>query len=232
MAELKQPVPAEPLLSGAAWVRVIPFLIYIGFLLVADLLERAGIPAQQLRWLYALKIAAVVAALAAFWRHYTELHQWRINALWTAISIVAGLLVFILWIHLDAPWMQIGTAAGFNPVSAGRIDWLLVAVRIGGAALVVPVMEELFWRSFLLRWLEKNDFQTVLPAQVGARSVAIAALLFGFEHNLWLAGIVAGLAYSLLYLRQRALWSAVVAHAVTNGALGIWVVQTGSWNFW
>ncbi len=24
----------------------------------------------------------------------------------------------------------------------------------------------------------------------------------------------------------------VIAHAVTNGALGIWVVATGNWAFW
>jgi uncharacterized protein len=232
MPELNQPVPATPLLSGAAWVRVIPFLVYIGFLLVADLLERAGMTAAQLRWLYPLKIAAVLATLAVFWRHYTELHQWRMSRLWTGISVVTGLVVFVLWINLSSGWLLIGAPGGFDPRSDGQLDWLLVAIRIAGAALVVPVMEELFWRSFLLRWLEKNDFQQVAPARVGLQSIAIAAVLFGFEHNLWLAGIVAGLAYSLLYMRQGSLWSAITAHAVTNGVLGVWVVTTSSWNFW
>ncbi|UUZ55518.1 CAAX prenyl protease-related protein [Massilia sp. H-1] len=129
----------------------------------------------------------MVATLALFWRHYTELHQWRVSAAWSAASVLAGVLVFLLWISLTVGWMQIGTPTGFDPRTAYQADWLLVAVRIIGAALVVPVMEELFWRSFLLRWLENPDFLSVEPARVGLRSVVITAVLFGFEHNLWLA---------------------------------------------
>jgi CAAX prenyl protease-like protein len=114
----------------------------------------------------------------------------------------------------------------------GRIDWLLVAIRIAGAALVVPVMEELFWRSFLMRWIDSPDFESVEPSQLSLKSFAITVLLFGFEHNLWLAGIVAGLAYGWLYKRHQTLWSPILAHAVTNGLLGLWVLRTGNWSYW
>ncbi|HEY0063901.1 MAG TPA: CAAX prenyl protease-related protein [Telluria sp.] len=223
---------SAPLLSRAGWVRVAPFLVYLGFLLLAELLARAGVAASSLRCLYPLKTVAVAATLALFWRHYTELHRPRLCAAWTALSLAAGLLVFVLWINLTAGWMLIGTPGGFDPRTDGRLDLLLVVLRIAGAALVVPVMEELFWRSFLLRWLDNMDFERVDAARVSLRSLAIAAVLFGFEHNLWLAGIVAGLAYSLLYMRSRSLWTAVIAHAVTNGVLGIWVVMTLNWSFW
>jgi CAAX prenyl protease-like protein len=128
--------------------------------------------------------------------------------------------------------MIFGSPAGFDPRSEGRIDWLLVAIRILGAALVVPVMEELFWRSFLMRWVAAPNFESVEPSQLGPKSFIVTVLLFGFEHNLWLAGIVAGAAYSLLYMRHRSLWSPILAHAVTNGLLGIWVVRTGNWSYW
>ena len=147
-------------------------------------------------------------------------------------AIGAGVLVLVLWIKLDASWMTIGMGPGYNPTTDGRIDWLLVAIRIAGAALVVPLMEELFWRSFLMRWVEASDFEAVEPARVGLKGLLVSSLLFGFEHNLWLAGIVAGLAYALLYMRYRNLWSAVLAHAVTNALLGAWVVSTGNWTFW
>ncbi len=42
----------------------------------------------------------------------------------------------------------------------------------------------------------------------------------------------AGLAYGWLYIRARNLWAPIVAHAVTNGALGAYVVTTGHWSFW
>ncbi len=221
-----------PMLNRAAWVRILPFLVYLLFIVVVDLLGRFGVPAQHLRWLYAVKIAAVLATLLVCWRHYTELHRWRVSALWTALAVAAGVIVFVLWIGLGAGWMVVGTPAGFDPRTAGQVDWLMVAVRIGGAALVVPVMEELFWRSFLMRWLDALDFETVDPGRVRLQSVAIAALLFGFEHNQWLAGIVAGLAYSLLYMRQKSLWTPILAHGVTNGVLGLWIVHSGSWSYW
>ena len=54
--------------------------------------------------------------------------------------------VLLLWINLDEPWMRLGGAtAGFRPVDAqGQLIWPLVALRWAGAALVVPVMEEIF----------------------------------------------------------------------------------------
>jgi CAAX prenyl protease-like protein len=56
--------------------------------------------------------------------------------------------------------------------------------------------------------------------------------LFGFEHNLWLAGVVAGAVYGWLYKRYRTLWSPILSHGITNGLLGLWVVSTGNWSYW
>jgi CAAX prenyl protease-like protein len=141
-------------------------------------------------------------------------------------------VVLVLWVSLDAGWMIVGSSPGYDPRVDGRIDWLLVAIRIAGAALVVPVMEELFWRSFLMRWIDAADFESVEPSQLSLKSFVITVLLFGIEHNLWLAGIVAGIAYGWLYKRYRNLWSPILAHAVTNGLLGLWVLRTGSWSYW
>ena len=226
------PASSAPLLTPAAWARSIPFLVYLLFIVVADLLGRFGVPAADLRWLYALKIAAVSAALLFYWRHYTELHTLRLGPTSAGLAVIVGALVFVLWIGLGASWLVIGTPIGFDPRSAGHIDSLMVAVRIAGAALVVPVMEELFWRSFLLRWLDSASFLALDPAKVRPQSVAIAALLFGIEHHQWLAGIVAGVAYSVLYMRHKSLWSPILAHAVTNAVLGGWIVHTANWSYW
>lgn len=221
-----------PMFSHAAWARILPFLVYIFFIFAVDMLGRLGFSAEQLRWMYAVKIGAVLLTLIFFWRDYTELHTVRLGPTGAAIAVAAGVAVFWLWISLNAGWMQVGSAEGFNPTTDGRIDWLMVAVRIAGAALVVPVMEELFWRSFLMRWIDASDFQKVDPAQITIKSIVITVILFGFEHNLWLAGIVAGLVYSLLFMRQRNIWSAILAHAVTNGILGVWIVRGGNWTYW
>lgn len=214
------------------WPWILPFAAYLSFILLADLLSWLGVSAAALRWLYPLKIAVVLALLLAYRRHYTELRAPRLGAPAVAVAVLAGVLVLLLWINLNAGWMRLGQSAGFDPLRAGRIDWLLVALRIGGAALVVPVMEELFWRSFLQRWLVSADFQQVDPARCGVRAFVVTVVLFGFEHDLWLAGMVAGAVYGLLYMRSRTLWSPILAHGVTNGLLGAWIISTGHWTYW
>ncbi len=221
-------------LQRDAWPRVLPFVLYIGFLAAASTLQ-GSLPADwNGRWLYAVQIATVILALAWFARGYAELRPLALGWRDALEASVIGVVVFVLWIKLDFSWaMQGEPGAGFNPRTAsGDIDWALVAVRIFGAAVVVPIMEELFWRSFILRWIDNPDFLRLPPADVTWRALAFSTALFGIEHNLWLAGMLAGMAYSALYMRSQNLWSPILAHAVTNLLLGTWVVATGAWSFW
>lgn len=150
------------------------------------------------------------------------------------LAMFAGGAVLFLWVSLDASWMLMGEPGpGYDPRDdAGALDWGLVSCRIAGAALVVPLMEELFWRSFLQRWLRQADFLALDPGRVGLKALCVASVLFAVEHVQWFAGLVAGLVYGWLYIRTRKLWAPVVAHAVTNAGLGIYVVTTGRWEFW
>lgn len=226
-------LPADaPMLTRAAWIRILPFAVYLFFVVIGDLLERFGAPSGVLRWLYPAKVALVSVLLALFWRRYAELKRCSLSSAALATALVIGVVVLVLWISLDAGWMIVGSSPGYDPRVDGHIDWLLVVIRIAGAALVVPVMEELFWRSFLMRWIDSPEFESVEPSQLSLKSFAITVLLFGFEHNLWLAGMVAGAAYGWLYKRHRNLWSPILAHAVTNGLLGLWVLRTGNWSYW
>lgn len=220
------------MVNRASLHRIIPFAIYMAFIVLADVLGRFGWSAMELRWLYAVKAVAVLAALLAFRHSYVELRDVKLGARGWLVSVAAGVLVLVLWLNLDAGWMVVGEAAGFDPRTNGAIDWALVAVRLAGGALLVPVMEELFWRSFLLRWMHDPDFLAVDPARVKLLAFVVTVLLFGVEHNLWLAGVAAGIVYSVLYMRSRNLWSAIVAHGVTNGLLGAWIIFTGQWSYW
>jgi CAAX prenyl protease-like protein len=220
-------------LSRAAMARIVPFALFMALLAVRGALpEDAGIDP---RWVYGVTVLVVGATLLYFRRDYAELARGTAPTLaeW-ALAIVVGLVVFGLWIMLDAPWMVLGEAtATFRPVDdAGGLDWPLIAVRWVGAALLVPVMEELFWRSFLMRWIEQPNFESVDPRRVGLKAIALSTAVFTLAHTLWLAAIVAGLAYALLYRHTGKLWVPVISHAVTNGVLGVWVVHTGQWQFW
>jgi hypothetical protein len=223
---------AQPL-SRAAILRVAPFALFMLLLALRGALPADG--ALDPRWVYAWTVLLVGGVLLWFAREYGEFAaQLLPDARETLLAIAVGVVVFVLWIQLDAPWMRLGEAtASFRPVDAqGALQWPLIAVRWVGAALLVPVMEELFWRSFLMRWIESPQFETVVPQRVGAKAVVLSTFVFMLAHTLWLAAIIAGLAYAWLYVRSGKLWLPVIAHAVTNGVLGVWVVVTGNWGYW
>lgn len=228
------PAVAAPGLRREALARVLPFALYIAFLAAAPNLREALPAAWDGRWLYAVQIAAVLLALALFGRAYAELRPLALGGRDALEAVAAGSAVFVLWINLDFSWAMLAApGAGFDPRAAGGgIDWTLAAVRLFGAAAVVPIMEELFWRSFILRWIDQADFLRLPAGAASWRALAISALLFGVEHNLWLAGVLAGLAYGALFIRGGTLWSPILAHAVTNLLLGVWVLATASWSFW
>ena len=222
-------------LSRGALARIVPFTLFVVLLALRGSLPADGSAGIDPRWVYAIAVVVVGASLWWFRREYGELaRQMWPDAREAGLAALVGLAVFALWISLDAPWMTIGKPmASFTPLDAqGSLQWPLVAVRWAGAALLVPLMEELFWRSFLMRWIDRPSFETVVPQQVSIKAVVLSTFVFTLAHTLWLAAVIAGLAYAWLYLRTGKLWVPIAAHAVTNGALGAWVVMTGNWAFW
>lgn len=212
--------------------RVSPFAAYMLFLIVEGNIDSV-LPSFDPRFLYPVKVGTVALLLWLFRSRYVELFKWP-DVRWVGLIAPAlGAVVFLLWINLSGGWLDMGGGTGFAPLDdAGAIRWELALPRLAGAALVVPLMEELFWRSFLLRWIDRHDFLALEPVKISVRAILIASVLFGLEHTLWFAGIVAGLAYAWLYRASGNLWAPIVSHAVTNLMLGIWVLMTGAWSFW
>jgi len=221
--------------------RIAPFSLYMAFIaLDGALLYLAGkgllnFPDPYLLCLYPLKVLAVALVLFYFRHNYTEI---RFRELLSPIIIffasLIGAVVFILWINLDQPFATMGTLRGFDPnlFPAEGMRIFLIVSRLAGAALVVPIMEELFWRSFLIRYISAPDFSKTPIGHFTWPSFLITTVLFGLEHNLFLAGMLAGIAYNLLLYRTKSLAACIFAHGLTNLALGIYVLQTGKWYFW
>jgi len=188
-----------------------------------------------LHWLYPLKALAVALALLMLRKHYDEWHFNDFRSLGhTALSIGAGLLIFALWIRMDWPFLSPSPPPGYDPtlMEDSTLRILLIGSRLFGAVLVVPVMEELFWRSFLLRYLIDRDFSRVAVGLFTWPSFLITAILFGLEHHYILAGIMAAIVFNLLLYHTRSIAQCTLAHAVANLALGIYVLQSGQWRFW
>ena len=212
--------------------RVAPFALFIAFLALQPYLERAF----DARWVVVTRGLAVAVVLACLWRHYGELHRERLDAKagdWL-LAIAAGFGVFFVWIALSSGWATLGApSAGFVPLRGdGTVDPLLAGLRLLGFALVVPVMEELFWRSFVMRRIDSADFLRHDPRRTGVIAFTLSSALFALEHSQWLAGLIAGMAYAGLYMRSRNLLIPIVSHATTNAILGIWILATGSWALW
>jgi CAAX prenyl protease-like protein len=185
--------------------------------------------------LYPIKALAVGFTLLFFKSRYSEIRISDLSRqLHTALSVLAGILVFVLWIHMDWPFATFGKPAGYNPAifEDRAIRTLFVASRLAGAILVVPVMEELFWRSFLIRYVMTPDFMKMPIGHFTWFSFILTTVLFGFEHNLWLAGMMAGVAYNLILYYTKSISQCITAHAVTNLCLGLYVLNTGAWKFW
>lgn len=214
--------------------RSVPFAIYIAFLPIGQALASLS-SGTDLRWLYGLQIVLTAAALALFWRRNGELHvRAALRTEDVSIAVIGGLLVCGLWVNLDHPLLRFGDpGAGFDPRRAdGSLDLVLVLMRVAGAAIVVPLMEELFWRSFLARWIDRPGFLEHPPQRISMKAIVLSSALFAVEHTLWFAGLLAGIFYAVIYRRSGNLWVPVISHAVTNAALAWWVLHTGNWQFW
>jgi CAAX prenyl protease-like protein len=225
----------------SAFTRIAPFALYMAFLaLEGGLRFLAGkglitISNQFIFCLYPVKAFSVALLLFLYRKSYSEISlRDLLSPSTTLISVVNGITVFFVWIYMEFPFATMGHPPGFNPNvfqdNSTRI--FMTAVRLSGAVLVVPVMEELFWRSFMIRYIVSPNFSKVPLGLFTWPSFLITVVLFGLEHHLFLAGLMAGIAYNLLLYRIRSIAHCIVAHAVTNLALGIYVIASGNWYFW
>ena len=110
--------------------------------------------------------------------------------------------------------------------------WLFAGTRIVGSTLVVPLLEEVFYRSFLYRYILSPNWLFTPHSLFDIRPFLGTSLIFGLAHQHWLAGILCGMIYQGVVLRTNRLGDAITAHAITNLLLGLWVVTQKDWHFW
>ena len=158
-------------------------------------------------------------------------------------SVVVGIFVFLIWIAPDWIWplyrshwlfenAVVGAAKTSLPSNV-RASLGFLVFRLFGTAILVPVIEELFWRGWLMRYLINVDFRKVPLGTYSATSVWLTAVLFATEHGpYWDVGLCAGLIYNAWMLRTRSLADCMIAHAVTNACLAIYVIAGGHWEYW
>jgi CAAX prenyl protease-like protein len=223
--------------SADALARIAPFAAYIALLAVTPLMADGGrgFASGWQAWLPAARGLLAGALLLLLWSRYSELQGPRIARPGDlAIACMLGFVVYVLWIALDAPWMVLGSPTSPTSMSTdyGTHALAITTARLLGLVVVVPIIEELFWRSFVMRWLTHQQFLSVDPRTVSRFAFWSTAVLFALEHNQWLAGLVAGVAFNWLYMRTRSVGVAILAHAVANACLGFHILHFNRWDLW
>jgi hypothetical protein len=186
---------------------------------------------------YIAKTILTAALLILMRRHYTRI-RWE----YAWLGVLVGIIGVVQWVGMEKillnffpHYPRLGGEI-YNPmrqIAAPAFRWTFVAIRLAGAVLVVPFMEELFWRDFLWRsMLAPNDFKLARIGEWDWKAFLFVTLLFASVHIQWMTAIVWGVMIAILLVRTRSLGACIIAHGVTNLLLGLYVLYTGDWYFW
>ena len=211
---------------------VVPFAVFMGLLIVPFVVPMTELADQCLR------VAALTGALLWVARPAIDFQTRH-----AAASVLIGVMVFVTWVAPDivAPgyrhyWVFENSLTGEarGTLSAGgRVDPVVLALRMLRAVALVPIVEELFWRAWLMRWLISPDFLKLPLGAYSAASFWAVAILFASEHgSYWDVGLAAGIVYNWWMVRAKSLGDLILAHAVTNACLSIYVIAAAKWEYW
>lgn len=229
MNALTGKLQASPLLA-----RVLPFAVF----LVLTAFQGSFGPESHF-WVYLAKCVVGGWLVWVTWPLVSEM-RWAVSL----EALFAGILVFILWVAMDSLYPKFSASDDSWNLhkhfgSASAMFWVFAGVRIAGSTLLVPLLEEVFYRSFLYRYILAPNWLFTAHNRFNARAFLVTSIVFGLTHQHWLAGIACGMIYQLLVIRTNRIGDAITAHAITNLLLGLWVITQGfdflkepQWHFW
>jgi len=206
------------------WPFVAPFFLFMVILTVE------GYFPDQHYVIYPIKTIVVGALILWSWRLLPNL---RPSA--PLLSALVGVVAVILWIgldpflvHYDQPLIGRNPFQLYSPIYA----WILFGFRLLGIALIVPIMEELFWRGFLMRWLIQEDFTKVPLGTYQPISFFVTTAFFASVHDReWPLAVIVGLFYGFWFVRTKSLGNIMTAHGVTNLLLALYCLIINDWHF-
>jgi CAAX prenyl protease-like protein len=209
-----------------------PFVVFLAFLALHSFLPLPPRIDEPLR----LVVLTLVLWLVS--RPVIDLRM--TNALGSA---ALGIGIFVLWVLPDALWPGYRQSIIFQNAITGRtvtslppqalLDPLVLVLRSMRASLIVPIVEELFWRGWMMRWLIDVDFEKVPLGTYAPKAFWIVALMFAAEHGpYWDVGLAAGVLFNYWMVRTRSLGDLILSHAVANFCLCAYVIGAGKWEYW
>ena len=211
---------------------VIPFGVFLAFLALDRYLPFSS------ETNYAVRFFVVFAVLALFSRKVITpqfSHFWG--------SLAWGVALFTIWVGPDVLWPAYRQSWLFNNSIVGapesslpegaKVSLTFITFRVLSSVVNVPILEELFWRGWLMRWLISRDFLKVPLGSYTRQSFWLVAVLFASEHgSYWDVGLIAGVVFNWWLMRTKSLADCILAHAVTNACLAAYILIRGQWQYW
>ena len=236
---------------------VVPFAVFMGFLILLQLAssligwDHPDAPwwrRQPAQWVYPVQVIVTLGFLLRYWKCYR--FDWSLK--WSLVAVVFGAVGIGFWLLpttlYDAWGMQgeatewlkrLGFAArreGFDPgiFEHPAAYWSSLIMRFVRAVIVVALVEEIFWRGFLMRFLVREDFEKVRIGEFQWKAFLLVAVFFMLVHSMadWPAAFLCGLVYNFVAVKTGSLAACVVAHSLTNLGLGAYIMATRQWGFW
>lgn len=213
----------------------LPMLLFVGLLGLNSLLKqidnRFWLSSAEY-WIYPAQTILCAGLLLWFRREY-DFH--RLTR--PIFAVLIAVAVFLLWISPQTFFGFAARTAGFNPdifSSDPTLYWTTIVLRLARLVVVVPFVEEIFWRGFLLRYLVDEKFERIPFGFFSWFSFFAVTLAFGFSHSKadWAAALLTGALYNGVAYRTKSLSSCILTHAITNLLLGLWIMKTKQWGFW
>ena len=110
---------------------------------------------------------------------YTELVRLRLDG----GSVLIGVAIFLMWVGLEGLYPVFSSAGihyGLTIFDTAAFGFLILA-RFAGSVLVAPLIEELFYRSFLIRYVVDARWQDVPIGTYTLGSFVIVTMFFGAQ---------------------------------------------------
>lgn len=219
---------------------IAPFLAFMGLLAFGQLISKLALDlagdqfwlVESQYWIFPLQ--AIVCGVL-LWHYRKDVRYYGVKS--PVLVTIVGLITLAIWVAPQYFPNPPDRTEGFNPdtfLDQPALYWSILILRFIRLVIVVPFLEEIFWRGFLMRYLINEKFTTIPFGTFQWKSFLLVALLFGLAHwgpDFYVA-IITGLIFNAVAVYTRSLGACVLVHAVTNLALGIYIMQTRQWGFW
>lgn len=194
---------ALPLRADPVAAMIVPFVAFM----VAGTFLSAVFPVPGIGFpLTTLVLIGAAGLFLPVWRQMT----WRPDA----VSVAVGAVVGLGWLFTaPAPDLRLEAMVAEMPMAIFAV-W--AALRIAGTAVLVPLIEEMFFRGYVLARVAGQGAIEPLPLWRVLAGLGLSSLLFAALHGRWVEAGLAGLAFGLIALRRGRVTDAVWAHAVAN----------------